>query len=393
MQGKRIHIVHFHNGSGGGVLSVIRNLLLHSKNEIIANHVIFTINLRERPGFEPPEMAGTESVHQFDYLPEWNFYHTCRMLQKLLPNKDAVIVAHDWLELGMVSNLGLSNPVVQVLHGDYEYYYDLAVKHNGWIDGFITVAELMRHKLSRLLPERADQIYYRRFPVAENPSHCSEKASQPSILFVGRCTSAKGYPLLPEIAERLMRNGTLAKWHIVGEMDGEVMSANPWHPAVEVEFYGSLENRYVQDLMCRMHVFILPSFAEGMPVSIVEAMKAGMTPLTNDLPGGIRELIPDNTIGGRIKDNCPAAYADYLHTVFNKESTLHERSKNSRERAHMLFNPFQNTTAYENIFLAVAERAGRLIKTKKKIYGSRLDEPLIPNFVTHLFRNLNRHIK
>ena len=40
----RIKVYQFHNGKGGGVLSVIRNLLQFSNNPLIENHIIFTIN-------------------------------------------------------------------------------------------------------------------------------------------------------------------------------------------------------------------------------------------------------------------------------------------------------------------------------------------------------------
>ena len=40
----KIKVYHFHNGSGGGVLSVIRNLLQFSANASVENHVIYTIN-------------------------------------------------------------------------------------------------------------------------------------------------------------------------------------------------------------------------------------------------------------------------------------------------------------------------------------------------------------
>jgi hypothetical protein len=76
-------------------------------------------------------------------------------LAKLLPDDNAIVVTHDWLELGMVSNLGLQNPVVQFVHGAYDYYYELAQSHASSIDRFIAVAKKYRRKTCRVIARKA----------------------------------------------------------------------------------------------------------------------------------------------------------------------------------------------------------------------------------------------
>ena len=41
-----------------------------------------------------------------------------------------VVVAGDLLDLAMLSVNDVGRAVVFILHGDYDYYYDLAVKHD-----------------------------------------------------------------------------------------------------------------------------------------------------------------------------------------------------------------------------------------------------------------------
>ncbi|MEO6328706.1 MAG: hypothetical protein ABIO55_07235, partial [Ginsengibacter sp.] len=109
---QKVSIYHFYNGSGGGVFSVIKNLLQYSRDRKIENHIIYTINKKLIPHFSVPQLSGATSEQIFYYSADWNFYYTCKQLSKLLPDNKAVLIAHDWLELGMVSNLGLQNPVV-----------------------------------------------------------------------------------------------------------------------------------------------------------------------------------------------------------------------------------------------------------------------------------------
>ena len=125
----KIKIYHFHNGTGGGVFTVIKNLLRFSVDKNIENHIIHAINTQIVPDYVIEPVTGAASQLLYYYTRQNNFYHTCRQLANLLPDDKAIIVAHDWLELGMASNLGLQNPVVQMVHGNYDYYYEIAKLH------------------------------------------------------------------------------------------------------------------------------------------------------------------------------------------------------------------------------------------------------------------------
>jgi len=49
--------------------------------------------------------------------------------------------------------------VIQILHGDYDYYYDLAERHQDVIDAFIVGGRTLERKLTARLPERARDVY------------------------------------------------------------------------------------------------------------------------------------------------------------------------------------------------------------------------------------------
>jgi glycosyltransferase involved in cell wall biosynthesis len=382
-------VVHFHNGSGGGVWTVIANLLKFSKNPQIRNHVVFTIHLNHKSSFVPPKVQGAASVKIFDYSPKWNFYYTCRQLKKLLTSSEALIVAHDWLELGMVSNLGLPNPVVQFLHGDYPYYYELAKKNNAVIDRFVTVTERIKDNLIKILPERKHHISYIRFPVPIVRGD-SMKAKPQNIIFIGRLTRGKGYHLLPMIAKKLCSIVPELRWHVVGEdVEGLKLDVE-WDKIVPITFYGTLPNEEVNELLRRMHYIILPSIAEGMPVSIIEAMKAGVVPLVNDISGGLQEIIINGQTGFRIKENDVASYAEKIAALCVNPVEFNRLSVQTRDLANQLFDPVTNTANIESLMRELwIERRNGDIKTATKIYGSRLDQPYLPNSMVCLIRSLS----
>lgn len=389
MSEKRLKIIHFHNGSGGGVLSVIRNLLAYRQHPEIENHVIYTINTKQRSAFSAPGLTGATSEQVFYYNPQWNFYHTCRQLAKLLPGQDAVIVAHDWLELGMVSNLGLQNPVVHYVHGDYDYYYQLAYKHAPWVNAYVCVAASISEGLKQLMPNREADIHYLRFPVPSMNAIAS-KMEGFHIVFAGRCEYAKGYFLLPEINKLLLERGLYVQWHIAGPGSDKADIQAVWGGSPQVQFYGNLSQSALHGLLMRTHAFVLPSHAEGMPVSVVEAMKAGNVQVVNNLKGGIQELVHHGKTGFLIDHNDPQMFASYLQMIIENKNLWHEMAENAKNYAVQCFDPSLNTHAIEEFLLTSLHHSNQ--RKPGKIYGSRLDQPWLPNSMVYGLRSLSSQL-
>lgn len=382
---KKLQVYHFHNGGGGGVLSVIKNLIQFSKNDFIDNHVIYTINKEETPVFVAEDIQGAFSQNVFYYSPKWNFYYTCQQLVKLLPGNEVLLVAHDWLELGMMSNLGLQNPLIFFVHGDYDYYYQLAQKHETAIDQFICVAENIKTKLVTLLPRRKDNIGYLRFPV---PYIINNRVLKQyfNIIFIGRLTTDKGYHLLPLIAKILCRQNIDVVWHVAGAAPNG-MDTVVWDKEINVHFYGNVSNDRILSLLKDMQIFILPSIAEGMPVTIIEAMKAGVIPVVNNIEGGIQELVINNETGYKIDGNDLEAYTEKIIELINNRSLAETIKRNCIEKANNLFDPVDNTRMIEQKIQQVFASL-RVKKNATRVYGSRLDQSWIPNIITKSVRSI-----
>lgn len=380
---EKIKVFHFHNGSGGGVLSVIKNLLLYSNTDRFENNVIYTINKDKTSHYEPARLDNAFSQKVFYYSSHWNLLYTCKQLARLLPGENALLVAHDWLELAMVSNLGLQNKLIQVVHGDYTYYYDLAKDNEASIDAYIAVSGSIKEKLQSFLPGKKEAVNYLRFPIPEN--NCSNENRDNNITFVGRCTEDKGYHLLPVIAKLVQDKGVNISWHIAGEITGEVKQKYPWPVNTDVQFYGLVPNGEINKMLCKMRYFILPSVAEGMPVSLIEAMKAGVVPIVNNLKGGITELVKDGETGFIADGNLPEAYAGII-SMLDKDTQLQKNiARNCKELSATSFDPFENVKQYEQLFDSIYSKAKKQ-KQVKKIYRYRLDNTIYPNSLVAFIR-------
>lgn len=133
------------------------------------------------------------------------------------------------------------------------------------------------------------------FAPAEKPLEPREFA----LLCVGRLTPAKGQHLLLEVIAALRDGGEQVRLHLAG--DGPDRASLERHAQAlgihhSVEFHGAINHDQVRTLYAHCDAFVLPSFAEGIPVVLMEAMAAGL-PCVSTRIAGIPELIVDGESG------------------------------------------------------------------------------------------------
>lgn len=391
----KIQAYHFYNGCGGGVFSVIKSILRYAANPMVEHHIIYTINRDKYRDYKMEPIEGAVSMQLFNYATNWNFYYTCKQLAKLLPSSKAVLVAHDWLELGMVSQLGLQNPVISILHGDFDYYYELACLHQKAIDAFIAISPAIHKKLLSLLPDRNAAVFYRRFPVPDIAYTAKQNKLLHAIYYVRVLTEErKQFNLIPIINRLLLQSGIIVQWTIAGnglskeafkEIWGEDENSN-------VAFVGGVSNLDILKMLQLQDLFLLPSLQEGLPVALVEAMKAGVIPLITNWNGATAELVIDAETGFYCPINDAEAYVKIITKLHHNRILMSSISKQASNKANALFNPINNALAIEAAFEQVA-LSKRTLKFPVRTYGSRLDQPWIPNAITRAFRNCTTILK
>src|SRR5690606_15580564 len=120
-----------------------------------------------------------------------------------------------------------------------------------------------------------------------------------NMLFLGRIGERKGVFDLLEVInsykEQLVGN---VKLRVGG--DGEVESLRNYieneNLSDIVEYVGWVDGQKKNDLLLQCNVLILPSYNEGLPISILEAMSYGKAIIATTV-GGIPEIVSDNENG------------------------------------------------------------------------------------------------
>jgi glycosyltransferase involved in cell wall biosynthesis len=102
-------------------------------------------------------------------------------------------------------------------------------------------------------------------------------AGRPSILFMGTWSSRKGVKVLARAAALLRQAGTDVAWTLAGTgvVERDVLSDWP----AELARHTTVIPRYLPQeesaLLRGCHLFVLPSFFEGQPLALLQAMEAG----------------------------------------------------------------------------------------------------------------------
>jgi colanic acid/amylovoran biosynthesis glycosyltransferase len=121
----------------------------------------------------------------------------------------------------------------------------------------------------------------------------SDPPSTPRLVCVGRLCEQKGQLLLIEAAHRVLQSGTKLELVLAG--DGEMRAEVERLVAVygmqqQVRITGWISSAQVRDEILGARAMVLPSFAEGLPVVIMEAM-ALRRPVITTFVAGIPELV------------------------------------------------------------------------------------------------------
>jgi glycosyltransferase involved in cell wall biosynthesis len=132
----------------------------------------------------------------------------------------------------------------------------------------------------------------------------------PTAIAVGRLSPEKGFDMLIEALSILKREGVPQRLVLVGDgpLRGALEDAAESAQVIDlVEFAGELTPEEVRARLAGADLFCLPSFNEGLPISIMEAMAVGV-PVVTTWIAGIPELAESEVTALTV----PPARADLL---------------------------------------------------------------------------------
>jgi glycosyltransferase involved in cell wall biosynthesis len=131
--------------------------------------------------------------------------------------------------------------------------------------------------------------------IFNNNGQGREPDSRHRLLYIGKYSHAKGLPWLLDAIEQLLPSFPDLELHVAGSGSGpeaETLRRRMQNIGSAITLHGQLDQRSLAKLMRRCHLCVLPSFYEGVPLVLVEALACGCRIVCTELPGVVDQLVP-----------------------------------------------------------------------------------------------------
>lgn len=183
----------------------------------------------------------------------------------------------------------------------------------------------------------------RRAPAASGPAE---------IICVGRLVGAKGQHVLLAAFRKLLSEGRNVRLRLIGkgpERNSLEAAADEYGIKDAVIFEGAVGIARVREALEQATVFTLPSFAEGIPVALMEAM-AMEIPVVSTTIAGIPELIRHEVDGLLVSPSDDAQLADALARLIDDHELRRRLGRSGRLRVQESYDLHKSIQGLGEIF-------------------------------------------
>lgn len=195
---------------------------------------------------------------------------------------------------------------------------------------------------TRLIPGAG--VDTERFTVYPEPNEV------PVVLLPARLLRDKGVGEFASAAGQLKAEGVSARFVLVGTPDEGNPTAVPeselrrWVCEGRLEWWGQRED--MPEVLARAHLVCLPSYREGLPKTLLEAMACGRAVVATDVPG-CRDAVLAGVTGLLVPPGDAAALAEAVRELVENPERRIRMGEQGRQRVLELFS--QERVAVETL--------------------------------------------
>lgn len=167
---------------------------------------------------------------------------------------------------------------------------------------------------------------------------------------LGRLSQEKGLPTLLAAMPALPSRYVLRIAGTGPDSEALASAVQAAGLADRVDFVGYCSD--VRGFLCDIDVFVQPSYSEGLPLTIVEAMFCGRPVIASDV-GSISDIIDQGVTGWLVPPQEPQALADALLLVGDDPALAATVARDARSLATRELSDQRMATRYDQIFRSV----------------------------------------
>ena len=197
-----------------------------------------------------------------------------------------------------------------------------------------TVEERFRARHVEVLPNCIDLTDAKQF-------RRDEKTCQPlTIGYLGRIEPNKGMTELLYACQQLRKEGVPFKLEIAGkeEHGDEYLKAFDRELRGDFRYDGVVAGKEKADFYKRTDVFVMPTYFEGLPMSLLECMSYGIVPVVTPV-GSIPEVVEDGRNGLLVEKKNAEAIVKAIRQLSENRTLLGTLGKKAQKTIFEQFSP------------------------------------------------------
>ena len=174
------------------------------------------------------------------------------------------------------------------------------------------------------------------------------------ILYLGRIEPNKGMSVLYDALKKWEEEFQDFTLHFAGVEQGDNGYIEKYQLLLDNNFVyeGLVSGEKKNELLKKCQIFILPSFYEGLPISLLECMSFGLVPIVTNV-GSIGEYVKDRENGLIIKVNDSDSIIDALRCLSQNVDLLQKLSKAAQQTIFTQFSPQEYISKLNQIYKCV----------------------------------------
>jgi colanic acid/amylovoran biosynthesis glycosyltransferase len=187
------------------------------------------------------------------------------------------------------------------------------------------------------------------------------------ILTIGRVDAMKGNVLLLHALALLAERGLRPALTVVGDGPSKpkaIETANQLGLADRVTWVGAVGQDRIRDFYADCDVFCLPSFAEGVPIVLMEAMAMEVPVVANAITG-IPELVDDGVSGFLVRPGRVDQLAERIARLLEDPALRRSMGDAGRRKVAAEYDLEHNSLALARMFAAACASAASEEQTER----------------------------
>jgi glycosyltransferase involved in cell wall biosynthesis len=219
-----------------------------------------------------------------------------------------------------------------------------------WIKKFNTELNLKVNKIF-VIPNGVDFEFFN-----INRYHSTLIENNCKILYLGAIGEKKGVFDLLDVSEILQKKGYEFNLNIVGpEMDEgctEELKIITRKRKLEkyIEIHKEIKYKETVSFYSSANIFILPSYTEGLPMTLLEAMASGL-PVVSTKVGAIPEIIEDGINGFLVNPGNVSDLAFKIEILINNSHLRKKMGLMNKTKVQEKYSLFQQINGFRSLYL------------------------------------------